>query len=80
MYNALQASAGQPDELLLALIHTTITIAFTCLLWIDEVLNLKFHDIEGNEKCLTITLQHCKTVQFGGAYKLPANIVMLLLF
>lgn len=66
MYDVLKSSAGKEDELSLALIHTTVTIAFTCLMRIDEVLNLRFDDIIGDDQSLTITLRHRKTAQFGG--------------
>lgn len=66
MQQMLESSAGQVDELSRTLIHTTVTIAFTCLMRIDEVLGLQFDDVVGDDECLTITLRHRKTAQFGG--------------
>lgn len=66
MKKVLDASQGQEDEPILCLIHTTLTIAFTCLLRIDEALNLKFDDIVADEDSITITLRNRKTAQCGG--------------
>lgn len=73
MYKVLVASTGQEDELTLCLIHTTLTIAFTCLLRIDEALNLLFDDIVPDEDSLTITLRSRKTDPFGGESFLTHN-------
>lgn len=66
MHKVLMASKGQDDELILCLIHTTMTLAFTCLLRIDEALNLMFNDIVADEDSITITLRSRKNAQCGG--------------
>lgn len=66
IYRIMEENEGQDGELPMALIHVTVTIAFTCLLRIDEVLNLQFDDVVGDENRLTITLKSRKTAQFGG--------------
>jgi integrase len=60
---------GSPRKRLL--VHTVMTIAFVCLMRIDEVLNLKFEDIKlkqdyGDGNCISITLETRKTHQYGG--------------
>lgn len=59
---------GGPHSL--RLLQLAYTLAFTCLLRIDEVLKIQSHDIrlsDGvNSSTLTLTLPFRKTSQFGG--------------
>ena len=49
------------------LVQAVVTIAFVCLMRIDEVLNLKFEDIMvDGENHITLTLESRKTHQYGG--------------
>ena len=50
------------------LVHAVVTIAFVCLLRIDEVLNLKFEDVKIlGDNSISITLETRKTDQYGSA-------------
>jgi hypothetical protein len=50
------------------LLHAIYTIAFWCLLRIDEALRIQIHDLEVvSSTCIKLTLQFRKTDQFGGA-------------
>ena len=56
---------GNPRRRLL--VHSVLTLAFVCLLRIDEVLNLQFQDLQYHgPDHIEITLQTRKTHQFGG--------------
>lgn len=49
------------------LVHSVVTMSFVCLLRVDEVLHLRFQDIEMEEDDkLRITLPSRKNAQFGG--------------
>jgi hypothetical protein len=49
------------------LVHAVVTIAFSCLLRIDEALNLKATDITIlNDQCMSINLSQRKTDPYGG--------------
>lgn len=51
------------------LVHAVITLAFVCLLRIDEVLNLRAENIEIlSPTSISITLNSRKTQQLGGKY------------
>ncbi len=48
-------------------VHAVVTIAFVCLMRIDEVLNLQFEDVKSSgTNRLSITLESRKTHQYGG--------------
>jgi hypothetical protein len=50
------------------LLELAFTIAFSCLLRVDEVLKIQSHDIISlGERKLQLTLPFRKTSQFGGA-------------
>lgn len=50
-----------------SLVHAVVTLAFVCLLRIDEVLNLRSEDIEVlSPTSISITLPSRKTNPFGG--------------
>ena len=58
------------------LLQLAYTIAFTCLLRVDEVLKIQCHDIKlvtnsKGEVALQVTLPFRKTEQFGGASNHP---------
>ena len=55
---------GSPRHRLL--VHAVTTLAFMCLLRLDEVLNLRFEDIELRDDSAIVTLSSRKTQQFGG--------------
>jgi integrase len=55
---------GSPRHRLL--VHAVTTLAFNCLLRLDEVLNLRFEDIELRDDSAVVTLSSRKTHQFGG--------------
>ncbi|KAJ3728953.1 hypothetical protein C8R42DRAFT_716828 [Lentinula raphanica] len=63
-------------------LHLAYTLAFTCLLRVNEVLKIQAHEIQlvpGNKKCLKITLPFQKTNQFGKVqpfylYALPSSL------
>ncbi|KAJ3879046.1 hypothetical protein F5051DRAFT_303846, partial [Lentinula edodes] len=49
-------------------LHLAYTLAFACLLRVDEVLKIQAHEIRivpENPKCLEVTLPFRKTNQFG---------------
>jgi hypothetical protein len=49
-------------------LHLAYTIAFSCLLRVDEVLKIQAHEIElvpGQRNCIKVTLPFRKTNQFG---------------
>jgi hypothetical protein len=49
------------------LLHAIYTIAFWCLLRVDEVLRIQLHDLEVvSSTCIKLTLPFRKTDQFGG--------------
>jgi integrase len=49
------------------LVHAVISIAFVCLMRIDEVLNLRFEDLKViADNNISITLETRKTHQYGG--------------
>lgn len=47
-------------------VQAIYTIAFLCMLRIDEALKIQFHHIEIGEKKIILTLPFRKTHQFGG--------------
>jgi hypothetical protein len=47
-------------------VQAIYTIAFLCMLRIDEALKIQFHHIEIGGKKITLTLPFRKTHQFGG--------------
>lgn len=55
---------GSPRHRLL--VHAVTTLAFNCLLRLDEVLNLRFEDMQLRNGTVVITLSSRKTHQFGG--------------
>jgi integrase len=57
---------GSPRHRLL--VHAVTTLAFMCLLRLDEVLNLRFEDIELRDDSVIVTLSSRKTQQFGGLF------------
>jgi integrase len=56
---------GNPRRRLL--VHSVLTLAFICLLRIDEVLNLQFQDLQyRSSDHVEVTLDSRKTHPFGG--------------
>jgi len=50
-----------------ALVHAIVTVAFVCLLRVDEVLKLRYDDVKiDDEGMIKIFLPSRKTAQFGG--------------
>jgi len=63
--NTGETQWGNPRRRLL--VHSVLTLAFVCLLRIDEVLNLRFQDVQYHDPDhIEITLESRKTHQFGG--------------
>ncbi len=56
------------------LLQAVYLIAFTCLLRIDEVLNIQAHEVDlykdevDGTSCASITLPFCKNAPFGGKH------------
>jgi integrase len=61
-------SWGSPRHRLL--VHAVTTLAFTCLLRLDEALNLRFEDIEFHDDHAVVTLASRKTHQLGGSFSI----------
>ena len=63
-------SWGSPRRRLL--VHAVVTMAFVCLLRLDEVINLRFEDIQiHTDNHIELTLSSRKTHQYGGLLALP---------
>lgn len=63
------------------LVHAVATIAFVCLMCIDEVLNLRFEDVEATDNHISITLETRKIHQYGGklnSFQSPCISYMML--
>jgi hypothetical protein len=57
-------------------VHAVVTLAFCCLLWIDEVLTLQALDIRIlSPECLSISLMHRKTDPYGGEVAFTCGMV-----
>jgi integrase len=59
-------SWGSPRHRLL--VHAVTTLAFICMLRLDEVLNLRFEDIKFYDDRAVITLASRKTHPLGGLF------------